>query len=260
MKTTSQDTGFFDSKNKPSFPYGYLLIGLLAGCIGACFLTLNNVYTYLAIAMGVVMIVFSLVPFAQAILDKKRGFLFVFKLVFAILGIVAGIITLIVQEGAINVIANVLYLVMIIDGAYKVGAAIHSHKFYLIRFWVIAVLGSAILISAFLVSKIEVSPDDHTNVIHSILTGGLLIADGFMNILYAFFRSTFLIPDEFTRENKERLQTQSTQTELVGKNGETATDEGIGPSAQTPTPKPPQNNTVLTPPVIHSFDTGAFKE
>ena len=251
MITSAIDTGISKPQNKQPFPYGYLLLGLLAGCIGVCFLILNNVYTYLAITMGVVMIIFSLVPFAQALSDKKRGVVFVIKIIGTICGIVAGIVTLIVQKDAIYVIANVLYLVMIIDSAYKVGAAIRSHKFYLMRFWVIAVLGSIILISAFLVSKVEVTSDENSTLIHAILTGILLIADGLMNILYAFFRKSFLIPEELMPENKNRADDSTPE----GKTDDSV-DEDTDNSSEQPvqTPPQPKKETVLTPPVILPFD------
>lgn len=256
MKNQTFDTGTIKSKDKPSFPYGYILLGLLASCIGACFLTLNNVYTLLAIAMGAVMIIFSLVPFAGAFMNKNRGVLFVLKIIASASGIVAGIVTLIVQSGAIYVIANVLYLAMIIDGAYKAGAAIHSHKFYLIKFWIIATLGGIIVVSAFLVSKLEINPEDGSNIIHAVLTGILLIADGVMNILYAFFRSSFLIPDELIPENKNRIEDTMVEPKVGDPNNDGGTDTASDNPEQAPHTEKPKNDTILTPPVIHPFDAG----
>lgn len=258
MKNLSFDTATTKPKSKPSFPYGYILLGLLASCIGACFLTLSNVYALLAIAMGIVMIIFSLIPFASAFISNKRGVLFVLKIIASISGIVAGIITLIVQSGAIYVIANVLYLAMIIDGAYKVGAAIHSHKFYLMRFWVIAVLGGFIVVSAFLVSKFEISAEGDSAVIHAMLTGVLLIIDGVINILYAFFRRSFLIPEEFLPENKRRIEDTTTEPKVDDEAADDSTEkEGEAPE-QTTTPPKQKRDTILTPPVIEPLDTGTF--
>ena len=269
MKNLSFDTATTKPKSKPSFPYGYILLGLLASCIGACFLTLSNVYTLLAIAMGIVMIIFSLIPFASAFISNKRGVLFVLKIIASVSGIVAGIVTLIVQSGAIYVIANVLYLAMIIDGAYKVGAAIHSHKFYLMRFWVITVLGGFIVVSAFLVSKFEISAEGDSAVIHAMLTGVLLIIDGVINILYAFFRKSFLIPDELIPENKRRIEDTTTEPKADDEpkedepkvddkaDGDSTKKEGEAPEQTTTQPKP-KRDTILTPPVIEPIDTSTF--
>lgn len=265
MKTQTSGTGTIKQKDKPSFPYGYIILGLLASCIGACFLTLNNVYTYLAIAMGAVMIIFSLVPFANAFTNKKRGVLFVLKIIASISGIAAGIVTLIVQSGAINVIANVLYLAMIIDGAYKVGAAIHSHKFYLIRFWTIVIFGSVIVVSAFLISKFEINPSDNSNTIHAILTGALLILDGLMNILYAFFRGSFLIPDEFIPENKRRIDDTTpepkcdTSTTDAGTDPHRETSNDTGSDKPEKTPQTQKTEDDIPPFVVKPIDFSSIK-
>lgn len=269
MNNQPLDTSTTKPKSKQSFPYGYILLGLLAACIGVCFLTLSNVYTMLAIAMGIVMIIFSLIPFASAFISNKRGLLFVLKIIASVSGIVAGIVTLIVQSGAIYVIANVLYLAMIIDGAYKVGAAIHSHKFYLMRFWVIAALGGFIVVCAFLVSKLDINPSDNSSAIHAILTGGLLIIDGVINILYAFFRRSFLIPEEFLPENKRRIEDTTTEPKVDDEpkedepkaddkaDGDSTEKEGEAPE-QTTTPPKQKRDTILTPPVIEPLDTSTF--
>ncbi len=215
---------------KSPFPYGYLLLGLLVGMIGASFLVFREAFSILAIATGIIIIVFSLVLFSQALLEKRRGFLFICKLIVAISGIICGIITLIIQSDVIYVISNVIYLLLIMDGAYKLGAAFHSHKYYLARFWIISSLGVILLVSAFLMTKYEISADDSANILHSVLTGILLVGDGVMNTLYAFCRNSF-------HEKKDTTnQPIVTQDDITGTgdNDTTQNNEPTPPVTKTP--------------------------
>ena len=176
---------------KEPFPYGYLLLGFLVSAVGICFILLRETFTILALAMGIIIIIFSLVLFSQALLDKRRGFFFVCKLVVGLSGIACGIISLIVQSGIVYILSNIIYLLLIIDGAYKVGSAFHSQKYYLIRFWITLAIGAALVVCAFLMSKYEISQESDGDMLHGFLTGALLVGDGILNFLYAFFRSSF---------------------------------------------------------------------
>ena len=79
-----------------------------------------------------------------------------------------------------------------------------------------------------------------------------------MNILYAFFRGSFIIPDEYLPENKKRLEDSPTTFETIptqdGLDSENSTDADSEPTEPTPEPKPQKKDTVLTPPVIQTFD------
>ena len=96
-----------------SFSWGYILIGVLLSAVGILFISFQEAYGALAIAMGIILALAGIGLLIAAFVKKERDFKFALKIIISVIAIVCGIVTMITQEGAISVIANVFFLLLI---------------------------------------------------------------------------------------------------------------------------------------------------
>ena len=99
------------------FGWGYILIGALLLAIGICFISIQDAYETLAIVTGAILTAAGIGFGIYTLMDKRRGVKFAIKLAIAIAALICGIVTMIVKQNAVIVIANILCLLLIMDGS-----------------------------------------------------------------------------------------------------------------------------------------------
>ncbi len=167
------------------FGWGYLLIGALLIAMGVSFISAQDAYETLAIIMGCILTAAGIGFSVYTLLDKGRGLKFGVRISIGVIAIVCGIVTMIVRSNAIEVIANILFLLLIIDGAFKLQLSILSRRLSYYGWWIVTALSVAIIISSFLLCKF--TPNDPATL--ATFSGIVIISDGILNLLSAFFSS-----------------------------------------------------------------------
>ena len=170
-------------KKLKGFGWGYILIGLLLIAIGVCFISIQDAYETLAIVTGAIITVAGIGFGIYALMDKRRGVKFAIRLSVAVAALICGVVTMCVRQNAIEVIANILCLLLIVDGSFKLQLSILSRRPTYYGWWIVTTLSVVIIISAFLICKF--TPNNPASL--AVLSGIVITADGLLNILSAFF-------------------------------------------------------------------------
>ncbi len=179
-------------KKLKKFGWGYLVIGAILIAIGVSFISAQDAYETLAIIMGCILAAVGIGFSVYTLMDKNRGVRFALRLSVGVSAIICGIVTIIAKGGAIEVIANILFLLLIIDGAFKLQLSILSRRLSYWGWWLITSLSVVIIICSFLLCKL--TPSDPANL--ATLSGILIISDGLLNLLSAFFSSAIVVKKE----------------------------------------------------------------
>lgn len=181
---------------------GYILLGVMLIIIGVLFISFQDAYNSLAITMGIILMLFGIVYGILTLMKRTRGVAYALKLALCISCIVCGAVTAVTRQAAISVIANIFFLLLIVDGSFKLYMAIISGDGRALRL-VMAGAGAVIIILAFLLTKF--TPTDAARL--STFTGLIIILDGIVNLYAAFFKTQTegsLFPDtEPEPEEKE---------------------------------------------------------
>ncbi len=167
------------------FSWGYVLIGVLLLAVGICFISMQDAFTALAIAMGIILAVVGIGFLVNAFVCKGRGVVFGLKIAFAVIAIVCGIVTALTRDSAILVIANIFFLLLIIDGAFKLQLAIMSKRYSFFGWWIILSVSVTVIICSFLLCKF--TPENPATL--TVLSGILFAVDGINNLLASFWSS-----------------------------------------------------------------------
>ena len=169
------------------FGWGYILIGVMLLLIGICFISFNNALNVLAISIGVLLALFGIFFGAITLSKTDRSATFAFKIALAIMCIICGTVTAILQDGAVMIIANIFCLLLIVDGAFKLQTAILSKRYRVASWWIMLLTSVAIILSAFLLAKL--SPENTATF--TVLSGIIIVIDGAANLFSAFYISSY---------------------------------------------------------------------
>lgn len=169
------------------FDWGYVLISVALGALGICLIALNNTLKAMAITVGCIVIAGGITLGILALVDKRRSIGFALKIFFAASCLVAGILTLIFNEGAAEVIIAVLALLLIIDASFKLNTTIISKRYLLPMWWVEMSLAIATIAISFIMIKF--TPERLS--VASVMMGIAFIIDAIANILSPFFISAY---------------------------------------------------------------------
>ena len=169
------------------FDWGYILISLTLAAIGVCLIAMNNALKAMAITMGCIVIVGGIVFGVLAIVDKRRSFAFAFKIFFAVACLVAGVLTLIFNEGAADLIIAALALVLIIDASFKLNTTVMSKRYLLPMWWVQLALSIAVIVISFIMIKF--TPDRLS--VSSVMLGISFIIDAIANATSPIFTCAY---------------------------------------------------------------------
>ena len=181
------------------FGWGYLFIGALLITVGVLFISAQDAYETMAIIMGCILAAVGIGFIVYTLLDGNRGLKFGVRMSVSVIAIICGIVTMVVRSNAIAVIANILFLFLIIDGAFKLQLSTVSRRLSYYGWWIVTALSIAIIITAFLLCKF--TPKDPATL--ATLSGIVIISDGILNLLSAFFSSAIPTKDKEKNKNDE---------------------------------------------------------
>ncbi len=193
-------------KKLKSFDWGYTVISLTLALMGICLIAMNNALKALAITVGCIVIAGGIALGVLALTDKRRSIGFAFKIFFAASCLVAGILTLIFNKGAAEIIIAVLALLLIIDASFKLNTTIMSKRYLLPLWWVELALAVATIMISFIMIKF--TPENLSTA--SVMMGIAFIIDAIANILSPFFIYVYR-----ARQKSESLA--EAKSELEGK-------------------------------------------
>ncbi|MBR2987641.1 MAG: hypothetical protein IKC63_06440 [Clostridia bacterium] len=163
-----------------SIKWGYLLIALFAALFGVLLVILHDMLHYVALTVGCCLILFSVVLGIQKAVSRDRGFKFGCGIVMAVMALISGVVTVVFYQNAGMIVADVLCLVMLVDGSLKLGTAIESIRNRFFGRWVMLVLSLLVIVSSFLLTKTQ--PEDL-----GIYLGIVMLTDALINALTTVF-------------------------------------------------------------------------
>lgn len=170
-------------KKLKGFERGYVIVSITLALMGICLLAMNNALKAMAITIGCIVIAGGIALGIFALVDKRRSIGFAFKIFFAASCLVAGILTLIFNNGAAEIIIAVLALLLIIDSSFKLNTTIMSKRYLLPLWWIELALAVATIIISFIMIKF--TPENLATA--SVIMGITFIIDAIANILSPFF-------------------------------------------------------------------------
>lgn len=170
-------------KKLKGFERGYVIVSITLALMGICLLAMNNALKAMAITIGCIVIAGGIALGIFALVDKRRSIGFAFKIFFAASCLVAGILTLIFNNGAAEIIIAVLALLLIIDSSFKLNTTIMSKRYLLPLWWIELALAVATIIISFIMIKF--TPENLATA--SVIMGIAFIIDAIANILSPFF-------------------------------------------------------------------------
>lgn len=184
-----------------SFGWGYILIAILLSLVGISFVAFGNMLATLAVVIGIVLIIFGIVFGVLTLTRDSRGPIFALKVTFAVLAIVAGTVTAVLNDAAITVIADVLCLFLIVDGSFKLTTSITSKKYSIFGWWLMLVISVSTIISSFIVTKLMTAAADRTAL--TVILGVIIIIDAVGNLISPFLIAGARAKEETTRESEK---------------------------------------------------------
>ena len=165
------------------FGWGYILLAIVLVALGVCFISFNNSFDVLAIAFGVITTVSGIVWGVHTLAKRERSLKFAVKIIICVALIVSGVVTMISRKDAVNIMIDILSLLIIVDGSFKLQTSIKSKRYSVAFWWIMLTVAVAVIISAFLVVKITFSKPQNMSIIFGLVT----ILDGLSNFCSAFF-------------------------------------------------------------------------
>lgn len=164
-----------------SVKWGYILIGLLLAAIGLCFLVFNNSLMVLALTIGIILTVFGIVFGTVTIANKTRGFSFAVKMVFSVICLVCGIITMIFSQDELSVavLTEIFSLLLIIDGSFKLNTSAMSKRFSVGGWWAMMAVSVLVIMSAFLLMEFK---SKFSSEVTTALLGIVIMVDAVANL------------------------------------------------------------------------------
>ena len=169
------------------FKWGYVLLAMLFALVGVLFIAFQGALTYLAVALGIILLIFGIVYAVLTVSDTNRGISFFFKIIFAVTAIICSIIVLVMRESTVDTISSVMALLLIIDASFKLHTAAMSKRYALFGWWFMIIVSALTVIFAFTTIK-YIRPDDPAL---PIVLGLTLIIDAIGNFFSAFFVSGY---------------------------------------------------------------------
>ena len=165
------------------FNWGYILVFLALTAVGICLIAMSNALKVMAITVGCIVIAGAIALGVLALLDKRRSIGFAFKVFFAASCLIAGMLTLIFNEGAADIIIAVLALLLIIDASFKLNLTIMSKRYLLPLWWIELILSVATIMISFIM--IRFAPSNPS--VASVMMGIAFIIDAIANVASPFF-------------------------------------------------------------------------
>ena len=210
-------------KSVASYSWGVLLFALLFLAAGICLIAFpGDALPTAVLTISIITIVFGVVLILIALLDKKRQAKFFFFLLGGACALFAGIFLLIKRnDDAVLLLALFIGAVMMIDGSFKLHAAVSTKQFKNAVWWILLVL--SLLTIAGGLFLIKWPPEDVKAC--SVMMGIFMILDAIQNVFITFYTPAVerKLKREFLSEaaGQANAEKQADETQ----NAETATSD-----------------------------------
>lgn len=210
-------------KSVASYSWGVLLFALLFLAAGICLIAFpGDALPTAVLTISIITIVFGVVLILMALLDKKRQAKFFFFLLGGACALFAGIFLLIKRnDDAVMLLALFIGAVMMIDGSFKLHAAVSTKQFKNAVWWILLVL--SLLTIAGGLFLIKWPPEDVKAC--SVMMGIFMILDAIQNVFITFYTPAVerKLKREFLSEaaGQANAEKQADETQ----NAETATSD-----------------------------------
>lgn len=170
-----------------SFPWGYLLFAVLLGCIGGCFLGFcdKELLPTGVLVIGIALTVFAIVYGVVSLSLRGRGVNFFFRMAFAILALLGGVITIIFYNVAVEVVITVIGLLLVIDGSFKLQTTVHLKHYRSFFWWVMLAVSLVPILGGFFLTKFYATASADAKTL-SVFLGLTIVVDAVGNLLSAF--------------------------------------------------------------------------
>lgn len=167
-----------------TFSYGYIMVFLFDLAVALAFFCLaGDSLSYLAIAVGVIVLLCAAVFAVITLSGERRGAGFFFKMLFAVAALLAGVATLIGRESAIDAIVAALGLLLVVDASFKLQSTALAKRYRSSLWWVLFVLSLLLIAGGFSLIRFRMADRGWL----AYLLGVLLVLDGAANLLTPFY-------------------------------------------------------------------------
>ena len=181
-----KDKGEYSMENKQRFG-GYLLIATVLLAIGVVFIIFKESLKVLAISVGILLSVFAIVYGILTVASKNRGFGFAVKIAISIIALTAGVVTAILNEKTVEILAALFSLLLIVDGSFKLNTSAMSTR-YSVKCWWLLLIPSVLLIAGGFY-LIKYTPTAIATL--TLILGILIVTDAVINYASAVFVTKF---------------------------------------------------------------------
>ena len=165
-------------KSIKNLKWGYVLIALLLGAVGVCFILFDDSVKMLTITIGIIATVFGAALGILTVASKKRGASFALKIIVAIVCLASGIVTIIFNREAVEIIISVFCLLLIIDGSFKLNTSIVSKRHSVAAWWIIAAVAAAVIVCSFVLARYP-----QKFAAPTLFLGIVIVLDAIINLL-----------------------------------------------------------------------------
>lgn len=210
-----------------SFKWGYLLLFILLAAAGICFLAFNNTLSVIAIVLGVLLSLYGIVILTLTLANRSRSASFAFRIVISTAAIICGITTAVLREGAMEIIASLICLFIIIDGSFKLQTTSLSKRYNMVSWWLMLIPSILCIAGGFISLRLTPRIADESGVVFvSVLIGITLIIDAISNILSAFYITGYErnMKDEIEAEIYEKLEDRKAEKSLTEANADVCSE------------------------------------
>ena len=177
---------FFMLKSLKRFGWGYILLFLLLLAVGICLISFHQALSDVALAIGIILLVFGIVFAVLTMADKRRGIRFALRMILALSAIIGGAVTLTFRTEAAGTLVSFLALFLIVDGSFKLQTTALSKRYGLALWWFVLVPAVLVILGGFSALRVDISTDEALRGV-SLLLGITTVVDGIANLLSAFF-------------------------------------------------------------------------
>ncbi len=200
-----------------SFRWGYILLFLMLAAIGVCFIAFQDTLPTLALVIGIILIIYGVFAGVIALADKKRGGKFAFRVTVALICVICGLVTAVLRESAVDILASLIGLFLVMDGSFKLHTAAMSKRYKLLSWWLMVVPAALVILGGFASLKL-----DRTEMVTlSWIIGITMIIDAVANFMSAFYVGGFEkrlvreIRQEINLENEKKALAEAQSTEAL---------------------------------------------
>ncbi len=181
-------------------------VGIILTALGAFFIAFSTVIEFLALAVGIFIIIGASVLGTLTLCGKKGGALFILKIILTICALTLGILTIIFKHYVAGIICIAFSCAVAIDSSAKLAMAIRTEK-YTAKGKTIASIASILTVAAAL-TMVRLAPlkiTDENTKLCSVIIGITLILDAI---------GYFMIP--FLLKNASASKLNSSDSDIYG--------------------------------------------